>query len=83
MEEQYEVDQIVEKRFRKGQVEYLVQWKNYEDPKENTWESAEDLQDAAEMIKKFEKELAMTPSVTTRSRISSTSEKETPRKETR
>ena len=34
MEEQYEVDQIVEKRFRKGQVEYLVQWKNYEDPKE-------------------------------------------------
>ena len=83
MEEQYEVDQIVEKRFRKGQVEYLVQWKNYEGPKENTWESAEDLEDAAEMIKKFEKDLSMTPSVTTRSRISSTSEKETSRKETR
>merc|ERR1719323_1098310 len=34
-EEEYEVEKVLEKRFRKGRVEYFVKWKNYD---ETTWE---------------------------------------------
>ena len=37
-EEEYEVEKIVNKRLRKGKPEYLVKWKGWEDPDDNTWE---------------------------------------------
>ena len=37
-EEEYEVESIVNKRLRKGKAEYLVKWKGWEDPDDNTWE---------------------------------------------
>ena len=37
-EEEYEVETIVNKRLRKGKAEYLVKWKGWEDPDDNTWE---------------------------------------------
>lgn len=36
-EEEYEVEQICDKRITKGKVEYLVKWKNW-DHDDNTWE---------------------------------------------
>merc|ERR1711970_1653396 len=40
-----------------GYTEYLVKWKNYEDPEENTWEPVDNLGDAEKAIKAFEKDL--------------------------
>ena len=37
------------------QVEYLVKWKNYDDPDDNTWEPADNLRKAKIAIEKFEK----------------------------
>ena len=39
----------------KMQVEYLVKWKNYDDPDDNTWEPADNLREAKIAIEKFEK----------------------------
>merc|ERR1712037_1078179 len=36
--------------------EYLVKWRNYEDPEENTWEPLDNLGEAEKAIKLFEKE---------------------------
>merc|ERR1711874_541850 len=54
-EEEYEVEKIIEKRLRKGKVEYLVKWKNWNDPGDNTWEPIAHL-DCDDIISKFEKE---------------------------
>ena len=39
------------------QIEYLVKWKNYDDPDDNTWEPADNLKEAKNVIDKFEKDL--------------------------
>ena len=56
-DEEYEVEQILDKRQRKGGMEYLVKWKNFDDPDDNTWEPADNLTDASLKIKEFEKDL--------------------------
>eukprot|EP00092_Neocalanus_flemingeri_P041352 GFUD01045026.1.p1 GENE.GFUD01045026.1~~GFUD01045026.1.p1 ORF type:complete len:169 (-),score=42.37 GFUD01045026.1:140-646(-) len=57
-DEEYEVEKILEKRVEKGgYTEYLVKWRNYEDPEENTWEPVDNLADAEKAIKAFEKDL--------------------------
>lgn len=53
---EYEVELVKSKRTKKGKDEYLVKWKGFDDPKEDTWETLKNLQGAAnEAIKKFEK----------------------------
>jgi len=48
----------MDKRTRKGEkVEYLVKWRGYDDPDDNTWEPKENLEGAEEKIKKFETDL--------------------------
>ena len=37
-DEEYEVETILDKRIRKGNVEYHVKWKGWNDPADNTWE---------------------------------------------
>ena len=37
-DEEYEVEKILDKRIRKGNVEYHVKWKGWNDPADNTWE---------------------------------------------
>lgn len=38
-EEVYIVENILDKRTtKKGRVEYLIKWKGYDDPADNTWE---------------------------------------------
>lgn len=56
-DEEYEVEKVLDKRTKKGQVEYLVKWKNYDDPDDNTWEPADNLKEAKPTIDKFEKVL--------------------------
>lgn len=47
----YEIEKLLDKRIkRKNKVEYLVKWKDYEDP---TWEPKENLY-CKELIKQFE-----------------------------
>ena len=48
----YEVERIVAKTNRGGDVEYFIQWKNYS-PTENTWEPAEYLPE--DLIATFER----------------------------
>lgn len=54
-EEEYEVETIIEKRTRKGKTEYLVKWKGWDNPDDNTWEPVENLESSEELIKEYEK----------------------------
>jgi hypothetical protein len=57
-EEDFEVEKIHEKKeSKKGKVTYLVQWKNYEDPADYTWEPADNLEAAKDLVDKYEKDL--------------------------
>ena len=56
-DEEYEVEKVLDKRVKKGEkVEYLVKWRGYEDPEDNTWEPKDNLfsEGAKEKIKSFE-----------------------------
>ena len=56
-EDDYEVEKIMDKRVaKKGKVEYLVLWKNFDDPVDYTWEPVNNLEDVKDMVAKFEKE---------------------------
>ena len=47
----------MDKRIVKGKkVEYLIKWKNYDAPEDNTWEPADALEVANELIEIFEKQ---------------------------
>ncbi|KAG1021117.1 hypothetical protein G6F43_014290 [Rhizopus delemar] len=52
-EEQYEVDFIKDSRKNRGQVQYLVKWKGYENPTEDTWEPTENLTNCLDVIRDF------------------------------
>ena len=55
-DEEYEVEKVLDKRVQVGnQVEYLVKWKGYDDPDDNTWEPADNLREAKVAIDMFEK----------------------------
>ena len=57
-EDDFEVEKILEKRLtKKGKIEYLVKWKNFEDPKETSWEPAANLKAVQDIIEEYEKEL--------------------------
>eukprot|EP00092_Neocalanus_flemingeri_P023078 GFUD01025021.1.p1 GENE.GFUD01025021.1~~GFUD01025021.1.p1 ORF type:complete len:174 (+),score=43.14 GFUD01025021.1:98-619(+) len=65
-DEEYEVEKILEKRVEKGgYTEYLIKWRNYEDPEENTWEPVDNLADAEKAIKAFEKDLEHKSTIST------------------
>ena len=55
-DEEDDLEKVLDKRVKKGNaVEYLVKWKNYDDPDDNTWEPADNLREAKVAIEKFEK----------------------------
>jgi len=57
-EEDYEVEKILErKEGKKGNVTYLVKWKNFDDPADYTWEPSNNLEDVKDMVDQFEKDL--------------------------
>ena len=53
-QEIFEVDRILDKRESGKKVEYLVRWKGFDDPSEDTWEPADSLESAFKLIIKFE-----------------------------
>ncbi|KAI6195085.1 Aspartic protease [Aphelenchoides besseyi] len=53
----YVVKNILDKRFVNGEVEYLVQWKGYNNPKYNSWEPMESFISCDESIAAFEEKL--------------------------
>jgi len=76
--EEYEVEKVLDKRTKKGgKVEYLVKWRGYEDPDDNTWEPADNLEGAEVEIKKYEKDLE-NKNKTTAKRKSTTNAKDSP-----
>jgi len=57
-EEDYEVEKILEKRLNNGKVEYLVKWKDFDDPVDYSWEPAANLTELKDLLKSFEENLA-------------------------
>jgi len=51
--EEFEVEEIVNKRTRRGKLQYLVKWKGY-DKSDNSWEPVEFLENAGDAIEEFE-----------------------------
>ena len=51
--EEYEVETIVGKRREKGEVQYLVKWKGWNRPQDNTWEPLRNL-DCKDLVEDFE-----------------------------
>nr|CAH0103195.1 unnamed protein product [Daphnia galeata] len=52
VEEKYVVEKVVDKRKRKGTVQYLLKWKGYDD-RENTWEEEQNM-NCPDLIAEFE-----------------------------
>ena len=63
-EDEYEVEEIVGKREKRGQVEYLVKWKGWEEEKDRTWEPLGNLKGSEKLIKKYEVSAGSPPSPT-------------------
>jgi len=59
-EEEYEVESILNKRYRKGKVEYFVKWKGWDDPGDNTWEPIDNLE-CEDLMKEYEKHATTGP----------------------
>lgn len=52
-ETHYEVEDILDSRFHRGKLQYLVAWKGYPDPSENTWEPQANLWNATSIIRDY------------------------------
>lgn len=58
----------------KGKVEYLIKWKGYDDPKDNTWEPVENCH-CPDAIKEFEENYAKSGRVSAEKKIVKQQEK--------
>ena len=57
-DDDFDIEKIIDRRItRKGKVEYLVKWNNFDDIVETTWEPACNLLKVQNLINVFEKEL--------------------------
>jgi len=57
-EEEFIVEDILKKRItKKGKVEYLIKWQNYDRPEDDTWEPANNIVAYKHLIGEFEKKL--------------------------
>ena len=51
---EYEVEALVGKRMRKGQVQYLVKWKGWDRPEDNSWKSLDGLGGCRDLVEDYE-----------------------------
>ena len=51
IELEYEVEKVLDKRFRKGRAEYFVKWKHYD---ETTWEPLKNLGNIDDLLEEFD-----------------------------
>jgi len=58
LNEEYEIENILEKRMISEKVHYLVKWKDY-DIFENIWKFKENLKNCVRMLQHFEKEIEL------------------------
>jgi len=56
LNEEYEIENILEKRMISGEAHYLIKWKGY-DISENTWESKENLKNCMRTLQHFEEKI--------------------------
>jgi hypothetical protein len=49
---EYEVKEVLDSKISRGKLKYLVEWEGY-GPGERSWESAKNIQNAAEVVAKF------------------------------
>ena len=55
-EDEFIVEKILDKRnAKKGKVEYLIKWKNYDNPEDNTWEPVDNIDGYKNLIEAYEK----------------------------
>jgi len=52
--QEYEVEEILEKRGPRSNVEYKVKWRGYDNEEDQTWEPKENLVGSEELIEEFE-----------------------------
>ena len=57
---EYEVEEVLDSRLKKGKLEYLVKWSGYTD-EYNTWEPVSNLENSKEAIVDFHKENPSAP----------------------
>ena len=60
-EEEYEVREILDSRIARWKLEYLVDWKGYAE-EERSWESAENVAGAADLVAAFHQRYPQCPS---------------------
>ncbi|KAF2998528.1 hypothetical protein E8E13_004762 [Curvularia kusanoi] len=60
-EDEYVVEKIIGHRFNKGVLEFDVKWQGYENPKDRTWESEENLETAADVLKEYYEDIGGRP----------------------
>jgi hypothetical protein len=58
--EEFEVKEILDSRFIRNRLYYLVDWENY-DPSERTWEPAANITHALDALRKFHKQYPKKP----------------------
>ena len=55
-EDEFVVENILEKRIaKKGKEEYLIKWKNFDLPEDNTWEPVDNIENYKHLIDVYEK----------------------------
>jgi Chromo (CHRromatin Organisation MOdifier) domain len=64
--EEYEVEEIVSSRLKRGQLEYLVHWKGYSQD-DDSWEPEEYVKNAADLVQRFHKDNPEAPNSQNRS----------------
>ena len=62
-EEESTVEEVLKCRRAKGKFKFFVKWAGFNNEDDNTWEPSDNLGDAEEKIKKFEKDLEAKSSV--------------------
>ena len=64
-EEEVEVENILDLRIYRGQLQYLVKWKGYSDA-ENTWEVQDKVRNAMDLVRLFHQRHRQAPALAPR-----------------
>ena len=61
-EREWEVEEILKSRRRRGALQYLVKWKGYSGPDSQTWQSADKVSNAQDLVSSFHRSYPLLPS---------------------